>query len=407
MAYACEPHAGSEPGVGWNLVKGLAKFHDVLVVTRRNNQPRIERELIEAPVQGLTFAYHDPPHWLTWWKRGGRGVHAYSYLWHLTAIRLIKKLHEVIGFDVAHHVTFVKYWAPSSAAFVGVPFVWGPVGGGDGLPRGFSSGLSSKSRFTEYLRVVAQRLSHLDPLLRATARRSALALGATDVTCDCLVGLGARKARRMPSVALDSGEIEQLRRARTRARRSDGFTEFISIGRLEGWKGVHLTLRAFARARPARSRLRIVGDGPERGRLEHLSRSLGISQNVTFVGALARPEALRLLADSDVLVQASLHDSGGWVSLEAMACGLPVIALARGGPSLQVTEQTGVPVPVVSELQVIDDLARAMTTLSAEPDKRAKLGEGGHERILSEFTWEARVRAVSAALEEAAMRESS
>ena len=55
----------------------------------------------------------------------------YYYLWQLTAIPKIRKHHKEVGFDISHHVTFVKYWAPSCLAWLDIPFIWGPVGGGE------------------------------------------------------------------------------------------------------------------------------------------------------------------------------------------------------------------------------------------------------------------------------------
>ena len=52
FAYACEPNKGSEPGVGWNLARNIAKYHDVWVLTRSNNRTAIEQELAKAPVEG-------------------------------------------------------------------------------------------------------------------------------------------------------------------------------------------------------------------------------------------------------------------------------------------------------------------------------------------------------------------
>ncbi len=84
-AYACEPDKGSEPGVGWNWVKQIAKTHETWVLTRANNRESIERELQENPMPGAHFVYLDLPHWMRFWKRGQRGVHLYYYLWQIAA----------------------------------------------------------------------------------------------------------------------------------------------------------------------------------------------------------------------------------------------------------------------------------------------------------------------------------
>lgn len=398
VAYAFEPNAGSEPGLGWNLSTALTKHHDVWVITRRNNRDVLERELELRPVVGLHVEYHDLPRWASWWKRGGRGVQLYSYLWQLTAIGLARKVARANDLEVAHHVTFAKYWAPSAAAFVDLPFLWGPVGGGDGIPSGLWKSLSCSARLTEVARHVAQFIATLDPLVRRTARQSTRAFGATERTSDRLRALGARQVTTVASVALTSEELGAYRQLRVPKGTSEMAVEFISVCRLEGWKGLHLSLRAFARADVPTATYTIVGDGPERRQLQSLTRALGIADRVQFTGKLPRADVIRRLASADVLIQASLHDSGGFVTLEAMACELPVIAVALGGPALQVTAETGMLVRAQSEQQVVGDMALAMQELEKDRVLRTSMGQAGHERLAARFTWKRHALTVAEAL---------
>jgi hypothetical protein len=73
-AYACAPGKGSEPGVGWAVAREMACYHDIWVITRRNNRPAIEAELARNPQPGLCFVYWDLPNWARFWKRGRRGA---------------------------------------------------------------------------------------------------------------------------------------------------------------------------------------------------------------------------------------------------------------------------------------------------------------------------------------------
>ena len=66
--------------------------------------------------------------------------------------------------------------------------------------------------------------------------------------------------------------------------------------------------------------------------MEKLARELGITANVKFWGGIRRAQVLEKLAECDVLIHPSLHESGGWVCLEAMAAGRPVVCLDLGGP---------------------------------------------------------------------------
>ncbi len=131
----------------------------------------------------------------------------------------------------------------------------------------------------------------------------------------------------------------------------------------------------------------IVGDGPERRSLERLSQKLGVAEKTRFFGALPRSEALERLAECDVLVHPSLHDSGGWVCVEAMAAGRPVICLDLGGPALQVTEETGFKVSARTPEQAVEEMVRAMRRLAEDAELRRRMGEAARCRVQEEFSW--------------------
>ncbi len=384
-AYACGPGRGSEPGVGWQVAQQIAKYHDAWVLTASSNRPTIEKALGHFPIRGLRFVYYDLPPWIRWWKRGPRGVQLHYYLWQIGAYSLARDLHRQIGFDLAQHVTIAKYWMPSVLALLPVPFVWGPVGGGESAPKAFWETFSVRGKGYEVLRDVARWIGEHDPFVRMTARRSALALAKTAETARRLRALGAKDVREFPGEALSTTEITSIAR---NAPPAPGQVRFICIGTLLHWKGFHLGLRAFARARLRDAEYWIVGDGPERQRLQALARRLGIDDSTRFWGWLPREEAFRRLMECHVLVHPSLHDSGSWVCAEALAAGRPVICLDLGGPAAQVTEETGFKVRGHDPHQVVHDLAQAMIQLASDPALRLTMGEVARQRSLAIFCWE-------------------
>ena len=385
-AYGCEPGKGSEPGVGWNTARSMAQHHDVWVITRANNRGVIEEELERRPVPHLHVAYYDLPAWARWWKRGARGVQLYYYLWQLGLYRKARQLHREIGFDLAHHVTFVRYWTPSLLARLGVPFIWGPVGGAESAPNAFRGDFSLRGRAYEYARDAMRWLGERDPLTRQTARRSALALATTAETAARLRAVGAPEVRVLEQVALREEELSEL--GNLPSHNAEDACCFVSVGYLLHWKGFYLGLRAFAcAALPAGAEYRLIGDGPERERLQALAEALGVADRVRFLGWRPREEALHEMARCHVLVHPSLHDSGGFVCAEAMAAGLPVLCLDLGGPARQVTSETGVKVPARTPSQAVRDLSRAMQTLAENPERRVRMGAAGKQRVRERFSW--------------------
>ena len=393
-AYACEPGRGSEPGVGWNLAKAMADRHDVWVLTRTNNLDAIEAELKKRPVPNLQFLYYDLPRWASWWKKRGRGTQAYYYLWQRNASRIAKSAHERHSFDLAHHVTFVRYWSPSAASRIGIPFVWGPVGGGESMRRAFLRQLSFPSKIYERIRLIVQWIGERDPWVRATARRSEMAISVTPETTSRLRPMVRCPIAEIPAVALDSVELQQFEKTERRENKNAGVT-FISVGRLLGWKGYHLAIRAFAQADLPDARYVILGDGPGKGNLKALTKKLDVQDRVEIIGAVPRPEVLEQLGHADIFLHPSLHDSGGWATLEAMAAGLPVICLDIGGPAVQVNSNVGRKIAAITPDQAIEDLTTAMRELAVNSDLRNQIGKAARQHVVSEFTWEKKAEQLS------------
>jgi glycosyltransferase involved in cell wall biosynthesis len=384
-AYACVPGKGSEPGVGWYVAQQVAKYHDVWVLTQCRHRPAIEHALSRFPNRGLRFVYYDLPPWIRWWRRGPRGVQLHYYFWQLGAYSLARDLHRRVGFDLIQHVTIAKYWMPSLLALLPIPFIWGPVGGGESAPKAFWQTFSIRGKGYELLRNVARWIGEHDPLVQMTARRSALALAKTAETARRLRVLGAKDVREFPGEALSTTEIASIAR---NVPPNTGQVRFICIGQLLHWKGFHLGLRAFARAGLRDAEYWIVGDGPERQGLQALARGLGVHDSTRFWGWLSREEAFRRLMECHVLVHPSLHDSGSSVCAEAMAAGRPIICLDLGGPAVQVTEAMGFKVRAHDPLQAVHDLSQAMIRLASDPGLRRTMGEVARRRSLEMFCWE-------------------
>ena len=386
-AYACEPERGSEPGSGWNWVCQIGRFEECWVITRINNRESIEKALNAHPMPRVHFVYYDLPRRMRFWKKGQRGVFIYYYLWQIGAYLLAKELFRKVHFDLVHHVTFGSYWRPSFLPLLPAPFLWGPVGGAESAPSSFRRSLSLRGTFYEVVRSAARYLAEFDPFVRMTARRAVAGLAVTPETALRLKALGCRDVSFSATVALTSEDLSILSRIPLR---NEACFRILSLGRYLHWKGFELGLRAFAefhREHP-NSEYWLIGDGPERDRWERMAKTLGIENNTVFWHTLPRTQVLEKISECDVLMHPSLHDSGGWATLEAMAAGRPVICLDLGGPALQVSEATGIKIPAISPPQVVADLASALKQLAGDPPRRARLGEAARAAMQEKYNWD-------------------
>jgi glycosyltransferase involved in cell wall biosynthesis len=174
------------------------------------------------------------------------------------------------------------------------------------------------------------------------------------------------------------------------------------VARLQAWKGQDRLLRAQAllRERGVGVHLLIVGGdsyglSPEyAASLPKLVAELGLDDEVTFAGEVA--DAAPLIAQMDVLVNASDPEPFGIVLLEAMAAGVPVVAVDAGGPrDIIEHEQTG----TLARSGRPADLAAALEPMVSSQRRRRELGEAGRERFMRDYTDEAVRARFFAALE--------
>jgi glycosyltransferase involved in cell wall biosynthesis len=387
--YACDPGTGSESGLGWNWMRQIARLHEVWVLTQTKERHRIEMALAKDPLPNAHCVFADLPSWTRFWKRKGShwGENVYYYIWQIWAYLTARRLHQQVHFDLVHHVTFVRYWMPSFLALLPVPFIWGPVGASESVPDGFLSLFSLRGRLNELFRALARLVGELDPFVRVTAKKAMSAFATTEATKARMKRLGCRQVVVYSEAGLTRDEISRL--SNLPFLPTQPF-RVISIGRLIQLKGFELSLRAFAEFRRSfpGSEYWLIGDGPERKRLTNVVENLKIGDCVRFWGSIPRYEVFEKLSECNTLVHPSLHESGGWVCLEAMAAGRPVVCLDWAGPAVQVTPETGIKILPISPDQVVKDLATAMTKLASEPEFCRRLGQEGRRRIAEHFDWE-------------------
>jgi len=385
-AFSCGPGRGSEPGVGWNWAQQMSRFHEVWLLTSDEFQPEIERAA-SANIHPVFIPSFKRWHWLGQQVLPGLDW-LYYYWWQWNAYRLARRLHAQIGFDLAHHVTFVSWRAPSFICLLPVPSIWGPVGGGGTPPRSLARELGWKGRLSEAFRALCQLLPRYDPTVRLTMSRAGLILANIQETADLIPKRYRSKIRLMFGIGISDAETKP---AEAVPRTGGSFTVLFAA-QLRGIKGGTLALNAFAaltREHPD-SRLIILGEGSERHRLEILTSQLGISDRVRFLGWLTHPEVLSWMNRADVLLHPSLRDSGGMVLLEAMVQGKPVVCLDLGGPGHIVNSDCGFKVRPTETGEVVQELANALKKLARSPELRTRMGNAGRARVHELFNWQRR-----------------
>jgi glycosyltransferase involved in cell wall biosynthesis len=371
----------------------LARFCDVWVIADASPwQQRISDYLNEhGPIPHLSFNFIKRKRW----QLAVANVPILSYVsyrvWLRRAFKLAKALHAEWNFDIAHQVTFAGFREPSHLYRLGIPFVWGPIGGAQNYPWRFLPGAGFVGALVESTRSVLNTLQlYMSPRIRAAARSAAaiftaneemkrrfrMVLGADSILlCD----VGAAKLADQPPAL--SAENEPLR--------------IVWSGRLIARKALELLLEALAQLPvDVRFKLTVVGDGPRRRAWQKLAQRRGIAQHIEWCGLVPQKKAHELLLSADVFVFTSLRDTTGTVVIEALAAGVPVICLDHQGAACVVTNECGIKIPVTNRSDVQHRLRDALLRIQSDRSYRKSLSHNARQRA-AEYLWSFEARTIA------------
>ncbi len=391
VGHACSPRRGSELAGTWNWAWHLSRKHHVWVITHPQERSAIEEFLAAHPNPNLQFVWVTIPRWLDTWDPGNpkSGVQLHYVPWQMFALQQAKRLHLHVGFDIAHHVSWGTVSEPSPLWRLPVPFVWGPLGGGQVAPPSFKRYFGSTWR-SELLRAARMRWLPYRPALRRAVRKAALILSTNHETSRILQRAGARSV--LPF--LDSGLRDDFLAHEPPRSRAGPHFEILWVGRLEPLKGFPLALEALAKTKDLPVRLLVAGRGSMREEWETLAEKLGLRDRVTFLGLVPYAQMPELYRSANAFIFTSLRDSFGSQVLEAMASGLPIIGLDHQGVGAFVPSEAGVKVPVTNPQETVLALGSAIRRLVGSDEERARMGRSAWEFATTQ-SWERRAEVMS------------
>lgn len=387
-AFAFAPNVGSEPGVGWRWAAELGKHHEVTVVTDVTRRPLVEADGVQLP-PSVHVVYFRPA-WLRTMPLNSATAPLLYTLWQFGLLGFARKLQHEHAFDLAIHCTYGVFRHPSFLGYLGIPFVFGPVGGGEDAPLALKRSIRGREKIKELLRSLLNKVALFDPFLWAAYARAALILTKTEDTRQALPWPFRRRAIVYPEIGIDApvGIDPVLRQPNEPLR-------VLFAGRLLGWKGAHLAIRAVAQAfaKGAPLEFTLLGKGPFEPELRKLAAELGIEDRIRWVSQMPQRELFALYRTMHCFLFPSLHDSSGNVVLEAQANGLPVVCLDLGGPATLVTPETALVVSTAGrgEVEVVSGLAAALEQLAGDENFRLKMAKSASIRVANSMSWESRV----------------
>lgn len=393
-AYASEPGAGSEYGVGWMVPTTIAKKqpqHQIYVLTRSRCKEKIEQALTTMQLPNLHFLFYDIPKWMFYKDEmhSNWGEQINYLMWQFLVRKYIKKQHKKIGFDVIHHLTFNQYRTPSPGFWLDIPFVFGPIGGAETIAPVFWQDLEEHSRRKESIR---QKGKDLKVFRWFTTRKNNRKM----IICSCEENVKRLspyakgcEIKLMPAIAYTPEDFPSDNNSSI----GTGF-EMVYAGKAWDWKGIHIFLKAVKHALANKDvddwRVKLIGIRfeEEQTRVKGWINELGLNEHVEMIPFIQRADLLKLMTTCSLSVYPAFRDSGSMSVLEASALGCPTICFKVGG-------QDVFPDEILLKVEVADDYESTMMNFANKlewaylhREEIKKIGEKAQQWVSKNMTWD-------------------
>ena len=400
MAYCVSPYRGSEYNVAWEWITHMSKYHDLTVLYGMSDNHMGDNEtmiewLAANELPHVKFVYVKPnrlANMLNWPNRHDIFVYTFYIAfkqWHRCAYKVAKQLVKEENFDLVHMVGPIGYREPGYLWKLGLPYVWGPIGGANNSTKGLMKHLPFSGKVKHAFRTFANTLQ-----LRY-GRRVHHALMHTDILLTATTE-NQQKFQRYhgkDSIYLPENAISKSIELNDSKFFNNNMLQLIFVGRIDPRKNLIILLEALVlMVNKKRIHLNVIGAGPEILTCKKFADAHGISDLVTWHGMLPREKVLQMYRSAHLHIISSISEGNTTVIWEAMSNGVPTLSFDHCGMHDTLQGGAGILVPISSEYeQNVKNLADAIDQFASSTNMPHDLALKTIERA-NHYTWEERVK---------------
>lgn len=411
LAYAVSPYRGSEYNVAWEWVTRMSKHHDLTVLYGMSDAHMGDNETLvewlkEHELPHVRFVFVKPnklANWLNWPNRHDILVYTFYFafqVWQKCAFRMAKQLVEEEHFDLVHMVGPIGYREPGYLWKLGLPYVWGPIGGASNATVPLMKHLPLGGKLKQAVRTFANTLQ-----LRY-GRRVGQALRHTDILLTATTE-NQRKFKRYrgkDSIYLPENSIARELYLDEEKFKDISKLRLLFVGRIDSGKNLYILLEAMERMKyKDKVCLEVIGGGPEVSTCQQYAEQHGIADLVTWHGQLPREQVLGLYRSAHLHLITSISEGNPTVIWEAMANGVPTLSFDHCGMHDTLRGGAGILLPIAPQYEEnVNRLARALDAFATTPEMPKELALKTMERA-KENTWDERVGILNEVYEKVVM----
>ncbi|HBJ38653.1 MAG TPA: hypothetical protein DDZ51_28665 [Planctomycetaceae bacterium] len=405
VAFACHPDMNMETRIGWNRAVASARDYDTTVVhSGEFSSDELSRKAASVGIPASNLKFIAVKSWMSWVPIPMDAVYWMGYrAWHTKALGIASAIHDESRFDLVHLVSYCGYREPGQWWKLGIPFIWGPVGGTQNFPTNFLREIAIGSSVREGLRNYMNNWQlYRSRRIRSAAQNAHTVFAASsEARRDMLRGTGVHCTQLLETA------VSPLRPSPSRELDTTRPFRILWSGRLREWKALPLLLEALTRLpSDLKFELRVMGVGASENRWRKIAERLKIAEQVQWIGWPSYSEGLKQYRWADAFAFTSLRDTSGTGLLESLAAGTPIIGVDHQGAHDIMTPHCSIPVSVDSPRLAVEGFKNAIFRLSRDPALWRRLSEGAVIRT-RQFSWERLSDEIDAAYQQALKPQSS
>lgn len=378
-AFVTDPNKGSEAGVAWRLIVALSKSYHLHVVTQsfHGNEQRINAHLVDYPLSNVDF-YFIPLNPTALWHRWPFNYLLYHH-WHLMATKFIAKQFADQDIQIIHKINTIGYRIPGFSYLLSkYNFIWGPIDGLTNVDTHLLAWLPLRGKIYYLMYNILNTIEcQFSPIVSLAKIHSHSILAATQDTYQYLQKILPNKPiYYVREVSTDKSMVVSTSNIRPKSHIVIAWSGLFIYR-----KNLILLLRALANIQSQTTfHLHILGDGLLHSYYQQQAIILGIADRIDWHGWVDRQEAIKIVSNAHLFVLTSIRECNNTAMFEAIANGIPVVAIRTSGMKDTINERIGHLIDIDIPDIMINQLSQIILIYAQE----LHLWEQKHQNVLKE-----------------------